>query len=87
MGAHLIQAVRTKGKETESLKANSMTILETDTLDVSKIITRLVKEKEITTVCIGRPRLRVLDFLFGKNIFEKLLNELENKEIDLIILS
>ena len=44
-------------------------------------------KKNITTVCIGMPYISILRFVFHIGGYKNLLNELKNKNIDLIILS
>lgn len=44
-------------------------------------------DKQITTVCIGKPHLNLLKIILSTNIFNKLLNKLSSSNIDLVILS
>jgi two-component system sensor histidine kinase KdpD len=44
-------------------------------------------EKNITTVCIGKPHLKLFQVILRTNIFNQLLKTLSEKDIDLIILS
>ena len=44
-------------------------------------------EKKITTVCIGKPHLKLFQVILRTNIFNQLLKTLSEKDIDLIILS
>lgn len=50
-------------------------------------IIEVVKEKGITTVCLGKPRLNFFHIIFGLGQFNRLLKTLSENEIDLIILS
>lgn len=54
---------------------------------VSKGILSTVEEKGITTVCIGKPHLNLVQIILATSSFNELLNTLSGKKIDLIILS
>jgi two-component system, OmpR family, sensor histidine kinase KdpD len=54
---------------------------------VVNAITQVVKEKHITTVCIGKPHLNLLQVILRTNIFNQLLKTLSRNDVDLIILS
>lgn len=54
---------------------------------IAPSIARLVGEKEITTVCIGKPHLRWWQVFLNTNIFNQLLNKLSDSDIDIVILS
>ncbi|WP_304065227.1 sensor protein KdpD [Pedobacter glucosidilyticus] len=56
-------------------------------VDIVEAIMELVLEKQITTICIGKPKSTSLLNLFKPNLFEKLSKRLTNTDIDLIILS
>ncbi len=55
--------------------------------NVAKVIMRMVAEKEITTVCIGKPHLNLLQVIMQTNVFNHLLKQLSANDVDLIILS
>jgi two-component system, OmpR family, sensor histidine kinase KdpD len=55
--------------------------------NVAKTIIRMVEEKHITTVCIGKPHLNLFQVILRTNIFNQLLRTLSSNEVDLIILS
>jgi two-component system sensor histidine kinase KdpD len=50
-------------------------------------IVKVVREKNITTVCIGKPHFNFWQLLFNGNIFNQLLKELSDEDVDVIILS
>ena len=50
-------------------------------------ILEITREKQITTVCIGKPHLNLFKVILSTNIFNKLLNNLSSSKIDLVILS
>lgn len=55
--------------------------------NVAKAIMQVVEEKEITTVCIGKPHLNLFQVILRTNVFNQLLKTLSKNEVDLIILS
>jgi two-component system sensor histidine kinase KdpD len=60
-------------------------VLKVKSDDVTGVITRVAEEKQITTICIGKPHLSLLQLIRRTTIFGRLLKNLE--ETDLIILS
>jgi two-component system sensor histidine kinase KdpD len=54
---------------------------------VATAIMRIAEEKNITTVCIGKPTLRLTEIILATNIFNQLLKKLSDNNIDLIIMS
>lgn len=54
---------------------------------VPATIARVAQEKGITTVCIGKPHLRLWQVILKTNTFNQLLNRLSKSDTDLIILS
>ncbi|MBK9661407.1 MAG: sensor protein KdpD [Chitinophagaceae bacterium] len=55
--------------------------------NVAKAIVAIVEEKEITTVCIGKPHLNLFQVILRTNVFNQLLKSLTKNDVDLIILS
>lgn len=55
--------------------------------NIPSVIARVAEERQITTVCIGKPHLRLWQVILKTNVFNQLLNRLSNSAIDLIILS
>ena len=55
--------------------------------DVASAILEVINEKNITTLCIGKPRLHWLKILLGHQLLNKLLKNIANRSIDLVILS
>ena len=53
---------------------------------VSSIMTE-VENRKITTVCIGKPHLTLIQIILRTNAFNQLLNKLSGSDTDLIILS
>jgi len=55
--------------------------------NIAKAIIETVVEKKITTVCIGKPHLKLFQIILRTNVFNQLLKTLSNNDVDLIILS
>jgi two-component system sensor histidine kinase KdpD len=55
--------------------------------NIPSVIARVAEEKGITTVCIGKPHLRLWQVILNTNIFNQLLNNLSDSDIDIVILS
>ncbi len=56
-------------------------------IKVATAITQIAEEKNITTVCIGKPTLSLIEIILATNIFNQLLKKLSVNNIDLIIMS
>lgn len=54
---------------------------------ITEGILEVTRQKQITTVCIGKPHLSLFKVILSTNIFNKLLNNLSSSNIDLVILS
>lgn len=65
------------GAEVIKVKSNAIT----------KTIIDVSTEKEITTICIGKPHLNIFQVILRTAIFNGLLKNLAMKDIDLVILS
>ena len=55
--------------------------------DVTGTITRIAQEREITTICIGKPNFSLLKVILNTTLISKLLKNIAEKETDLVILS
>ncbi|WP_199118039.1 sensor protein KdpD [Pedobacter sp. ASV28] len=55
--------------------------------EVAQTIVQTALEKEITTICIGRPSFSLLRAILKLNLFSRLLRSMAKKDIDLVILS
>lgn len=55
--------------------------------NIPSVISKVASEKDITTVCIGKPHLRLWQVILNTNVFNQLLNRLSDSDIDLVILS
>ena len=77
---HLINNFKTAtelGGEVIQVKSNN----------IPAVIARIAEEKLITTVCIGKPHLRLWQVILKTNVFNQLLTKLSDSDIDVIILS
>ncbi len=54
---------------------------------ITQTIIDMAAEKEITTICIGKPHLNIFQVIMRTAIFNQLLRNLAAREIDLVILS
>jgi two-component system sensor histidine kinase KdpD len=55
--------------------------------DITQTIIKVAEEKEITTICIGKPHLNLWQVILRTTIFNELLNKIAKTETDLVILS
>ncbi len=62
-------------------------VLQVKNNNVAKAIIDMVIEKKITTVCIGKPRIKLFQVILRTNVFNQLLKTLSQNDVDLIILS
>ncbi len=54
---------------------------------ITDTLLAVVKEKDITTVCIGKPHFNLFKVILSTAIFKKLLDSLSEFKVDLVILS
>jgi two-component system, OmpR family, sensor histidine kinase KdpD len=55
--------------------------------NIAQAIIELINEKNITTVCIGKPHLSLWQIILKTSVFNQLLRTLSEKDVDLVILS
>jgi two-component system, OmpR family, sensor histidine kinase KdpD len=55
--------------------------------NVPASIVKVAEEKQITTICIGLPRIRLWQIVTKTNSFSRLLKKIAGSDIDLVILS
>ena len=55
--------------------------------NIAQTILQVTAERDITTVCIGKPHLNLWRIIINTSIFNQLLTELSGSKVDLIILS
>ncbi|MEP7259407.1 MAG: sensor protein KdpD, partial [Flavitalea sp.] len=54
---------------------------------IAKAIMEQAEERNITTICIGKPHFSLLKVILATNVFNELLKKLSRNNIDLVILS
>jgi two-component system, OmpR family, sensor histidine kinase KdpD len=62
-------------------------VLQIKHTNIAEAIMQTCIEKQITTVCIGKPHLNLVQVILNTSVFNKLLKGLSVNDIDLIILS
>ena len=62
-------------------------VLQVKDRNIPASIARVAEERQITTVCIGKPHIRLWQVILKTNVFNQLLNRLTRSDIDLVILS
>ena len=55
--------------------------------NIARAIIEAIEEKSITTVCLGKPHLKLWQIILKTSVFNQLLNTLSKNEVDLVILS
>ena len=62
-------------------------VIQVKNSNVARAIIEIVEEKQITTVCLGKPHLNLFQIILRTNVFNQLLKTLSKNDVDLIILS
>ena len=62
-------------------------VIKIEKKSITSGILEVTQQKHITTVCIGKPHLRLFKVILLTNTFKKLLDSLSSSNIDLVILS
>jgi two-component system sensor histidine kinase KdpD len=62
-------------------------VIQTPSRSVPQAILRTVRERQITTVCIGKPHFNLARIILNTAVFNELLTNLSSSEVDLLILS
>ena len=62
-------------------------VIKVQNTHITDAILEVVAQKQITTVCIGKPHLSLYKVILSTTVFNKLLNNLTSSNIDLVILS
>lgn len=89
LGAEVIQAQSADQKHIAKpvLGFLPAKILNMDKADIGAAILQVVKDKRITTVCIGKPHLKLFHVILKTSVFNQLLTALSENDVDLVILS
>lgn len=62
-------------------------VIKLERKSISEGILEVAMQRQITTVCIGKPHLNLFKVILSTNTFNKLLNNLSSSNVDLVILS
>ncbi len=62
-------------------------IIKVENKTVAKAIIEQAEQRQITTICMGKPHFNLLKIILATNVFNELLKKLSSSKIDLIILS
>jgi len=62
-------------------------IIKISSNNIAKTIIEQCEERQITTVCIGKPHFSLFRLILFTNVFNELLKKLSFSKVDLIILS
>ncbi|MGB3007370.1 MAG: sensor protein KdpD [Chitinophagaceae bacterium] len=62
-------------------------VIQLKSTNIAKTIIEVMEEKQITTLCIGKPHLNLFQVILRTNVFNQLLKTLSKNDVDLIILS
>ena len=85
LGAEVIQA-QAGGAKT-GIGFLPARILNLERANITEAILQVVKEKRITTMCIGKPHISIWQVILRTNTFSRLLGALSENDVDLVILS
>ena len=55
--------------------------------NIARGIFEVTGQKNITTICIGKPHINLLNVIMSTAVFNQLLNKLSASDIDIVILS
>ena len=86
LGAEVIQAQSTT-QGIPPITGSPLKVLNLAEANVANAILTTVKNKNITTVCIGKPHFNLFQVILRTSVFNRLLNALSISNVDLIILS
>jgi two-component system sensor histidine kinase KdpD len=62
-------------------------VIKTKQNNIARGIMEIAEQKEITTICIGKPHLTLFNVILSTAVFNQLLNKLSAADIDVVILS
>jgi two-component system sensor histidine kinase KdpD len=62
-------------------------VIKVENKNITNAMLEVVKQKGITTVCIGKPHFNLFKVILSTTLFSRLLNNLSLSNIDLVILS
>lgn len=85
LGAEVIQGQVGTGKP--GLGFLPARILNLERADITDAILQVVRDKQVTTLCIGKPHLNFWQVILRTSTFSRLLTALSENDVDLVILS
>ncbi len=85
LGAEVIQAQA--GPQKHGIALLPAKILNLERADITEAILQVVKDKRVTTLCIGKPHISIWQVILRTNTFSRLLSALSDNDVDLVILS
>lgn len=62
-------------------------VIKVESDNITDAMLKIVEQKAITTVCIGKPHFNLFKVILSTTIFRRLLNSLSKSNVDLVILS
>lgn len=62
-------------------------IIRVQNSNISETIIEIAEQKNITTICVGKPHISLFRVILATNVFNNLLKKLSSSDIDLVILS
>ncbi|SFF00454.1 histidine kinase [Thermoflexibacter ruber] len=62
-------------------------IIKVQNHSIAKAIIEQAGEREITTICLGKPRVNLINIILATNVFNQILKKITSNEIDIIIFS
>lgn len=62
-------------------------VIKIESSNITDAMMKVVEQKNITTVCIGKPHFNLFKVILSTTIFKRLLDKLSSSNIDLVILS
>lgn len=62
-------------------------VLQVKEENIARAIIKIIEGKQITTVCIGKPHIKLWQVILKTSLFNELLKTLSENDVDLIILS
>lgn len=62
-------------------------VIKIESSNITDAMLNIVDQKSITTVCIGKPHFNLFKVIMATTIFRRLLNNLSESNVDLVILS
>ncbi len=62
-------------------------VIRLKSVNIAKGIFEITEQRNITTICIGKPHLNLFNVILNTAVFNQLLNKLSASDIDIVILS